>query len=31
MDIELAVTTDIDEVVGIIAKYSPNGEWPLPG
>jgi hypothetical protein len=28
--VELAIAVDIDEVVGIIAKHSHDGEWPLP-
>jgi hypothetical protein len=30
LDVELAVAADVDEVVGIIAKHSPDGEWPFP-
>src|SRR3954471_5598728 len=28
--VEFAVPTDVDEVVGVVAKYSPDGEWSLP-
>ena len=29
-DLQLAITPYVDEVVGIIAKDSAYGEWPLP-
>ena len=30
LDVELAVPADVDEVVGVVAEYAPDGEWPFP-
>ena len=30
LDVELAVPADVDKVVGVVAEYSPDGEWSLP-
>ena len=30
LDVEFPISADVGEVVGIVAEYSPDGEWSLP-